>query len=66
MPEFVRVRLENGSEASVSAEFAKHCGLEPLKKPAAQNGVALPAKHNPIKPATPLPAPVADIKEKPE
>lgn len=51
MTEFVRVRLENGSEASVSAEFAKLHDLKPLSKPAAGAGGALPAKFNPLKPA---------------
>lgn len=46
MTEFVRVRLDNGSEASVSAAFAKRHGLTPLtKKVAASNGVALDPKH---------------------
>ena len=51
MTEFVRVRLENGSEASVSAEFAKLHDLKPLSKPAASSGGALPAKFDPLKPA---------------
>lgn len=53
MTEFVRVRLENGSEASVSAAFAKSQRLKIVeKKPAAKNGMALPAKYDPLtKPA---------------
>jgi hypothetical protein len=52
MTEFVRVRLENGSEASVSAAFAKSQRLKTVDKPAARNGVALPAKYDPLtKPA---------------
>lgn len=55
---FVRVRLENGSEASISAEYADLLGLKPLNKPAAVGGRALPAKHNPL--TTPKPvAPAA-------
>ena len=49
MPTFVRVRLENGSEASVSPAFAALHKLKPLDKPAARGRVALPAKHNPLK-----------------
>lgn len=57
MTDFVRVKLENGSEASVSAELAELHNLEPLvdsktktPKPAAdRRGSALPAKHNPLK-----------------
>ncbi len=49
MPGFVRVRLANGSEASVSPALAKRHNLKPLDKPAERNGVALPAKHNPLK-----------------
>ena len=46
MTEFVRVKLENGSEATVPAGFAKSHKLEPLDKPATHNdGTALPAKH---------------------
>lgn len=52
MASFVRVRLENGSEASVSAAFAKRRKLTPLDKPAARGGKALPAKHNPLKKKT--------------
>lgn len=51
MTEFVRVRLDNGAEVSVSKALAEMCGLKPLNKPAARNGVALPAKYpSPIKP----------------
>lgn len=47
---FVRVKLENGSEASVSAELAELHNLKPLDKPAVdRRGRALPAKHNPLK-----------------
>lgn len=42
---FVRVRLENGSEASVSAEFAELHGLELLDKPATYGGRPLPTEH---------------------
>lgn len=58
MATFVRVRLENGSEASVSAEFAERKGLKPItpedgKPNAARFGKALPAKHNPLKKSAP-------------
>lgn len=53
MTEFVRVRLENGSEASVTAEYAELVGLEPLKKDGSRNGEALEAKYNPLKKSTP-------------
>lgn len=56
MPAFVRVRLENGSEASVSEAFAKARNLTPLDKPAARGGKALPAKHNPLIKLTKPPA----------
>lgn len=47
MTDFVRVRLDNGSEASVSAEFAKLNGLAAIeKKEGARNGVALPPKRS--------------------
>lgn len=53
MTDFVRVKLENGSEASVSAELAELHSLEIVDKPAAtRRGVALPAKHNPLKKKT--------------
>lgn len=35
MTQFVRVKLQNGAEASVSEGFAKSHGLAALKKPAA-------------------------------
>lgn len=42
MTEFVRVKLENGADATVSAGFAKSHGLEPLDKPATgRDGKAL-------------------------
>jgi hypothetical protein len=63
MPDFVRVRLENGSEASVSPAFAKRHDLTPLDKPASKNGVALPAKHNPLKKPAASPAVVTPPKE---
>lgn len=64
MTEFVRVRLDNGSEASVSVEFAKHKGLKPLDKPAARGRRALPAKHNPLtKPTTPAAADTTEEKK---
>lgn len=58
MATFVRVRLENGSEASVSDEFAKLHKLDPLTerggelKPAERSGRALPAKHRTSKGST--------------
>lgn len=64
MSDFVRVRLANGSEASVSPEFAKRHQLEPLDKPASKFGVALPAKHNPIKKPAESPAVSTPPKEK--
>jgi hypothetical protein len=63
MTDFVRVKLENGSEASVSAEFAELLDLKPLEKPAARGGVALPAKHNPLKKKSGASA-AADTEEK--
>lgn len=55
MPKFVRVRLENGAEASVPEAVARKHGLTPLNKPAARNGRALPAKHNPLWRPAPVP-----------
>ncbi len=50
MPKFVRVRLaESGAEVSVTPELAELHDLKPLDKPAAVGGVALPAKHDPLK-----------------
>lgn len=63
MTQFVRVRLENGSEASVSVEHAKRVGLTPLEKPAARGGKALPAKHNPFTKPVPVPAPADHTEE---
>ena len=46
MTEFVRVRLENGSEASIPARAAEAAGLKPLKKPAlGRDGRPLSTKH---------------------
>lgn len=64
MTNFVRVKLENGSEASVSAEFAKLHDLKPLDKPAAIRGSALPAKHNPLKKKSGATPAAADPEEK--
>lgn len=48
MPEFVRVRIEDG-EASVTAEFAKRHNLKPLDKPTLpRDGRAFPAKYDPL------------------
>lgn len=45
MSEFVRVRLENGAEASIPAEHAEMAGLEPLSKDAyAGDGSVIPTK----------------------
>lgn len=44
MSEFVRVKLENGAEVSVSPSFAESHDLKPLDKPAEYRGRALPAK----------------------
>lgn len=60
MPEFVRVRLENGSEASVTAAFAELHDLKPLNKSGTTRR-ALPAKHNPLKKSVVKPA--ADTQE---
>lgn len=54
MPEFVRVKLPNGAEASVSASFAKSRGFKTLDKPATKNGLALRDKP---KASVPKPAP---------
>lgn len=65
MTEFVRVRLENNSEASVSVEFAKAFGLKPLdNKTAAAHGQAIPAKHDPLKKKAETPADDESNKEK--
>lgn len=40
----VRVRLSNGSEASVSESLAKTHDLKVLDKPATRHGRAIPAK----------------------
>lgn len=46
MTDFVRVKLENGSEATLPREFAEANKLEALDKPAVdQRGYALDAKH---------------------
>ena len=45
MPEFVRVRLENGAEASVPEAVAEGAGLKPLKKDAhLADGTVAPTK----------------------
>lgn len=62
MTAFVRVRLENGSEASVTAAFAKLHDLKPLTKPASRGRRALPAKHDPLK--KPVVKPAAETSEK--
>jgi len=48
--EFVRVRLENGTEKSVPAAVAKRYGYKPLKKPTHNRDGALKAP----KPRVPL------------
>lgn len=46
MPNFVRVKLENGSEATVSEGFAKSHGLKPLSKVAEDRlGRPIRTKH---------------------
>jgi hypothetical protein len=45
MTDFVRVKLENGAEVSVSEGFAETHSLKTLDKPATDNrGAAAPAK----------------------
>ena len=45
MPEFVRVRAENGAEISIPASLAEAAGVKPLPKPATGNdGRILPTK----------------------
>ena len=45
MPEFVRVRAENGAEVSIPASLAEAAGVKPLPKPATGNdGLPLPTK----------------------
>lgn len=49
MTDFVRVKCENGSDGSVSAEYAALLNLKVLDKPGAdRTGVALVEKHNPL------------------
>jgi hypothetical protein len=59
MPDFVRIRAENGYNVTVSKEFAEANGLEPLdpeKHPAVDgNGRPLPEE-----PSTPTAKKVAD------
>lgn len=50
MTEFVRVRLENGTEKSVPAAVASRYGYKPLKKPTHNRDGAL----KPPKPRVPL------------
>jgi len=50
MTEFVRVRLENGTEKSVPAIVAKRYGYKPLRKPTHTRDGAL----KPPKPRVPL------------
>lgn len=46
MTVFVRVRLENGTEASIPERVAAAAGLTPLKKSAVgRDGQPLPPKH---------------------
>lgn len=42
--ELVRVRLDNGAEATVGASFARSFGLEELDKPATKHGRAISDK----------------------
>lgn len=65
MTEFVRVKLENKAEASITPALAKLAEVTVLdKKPAADaNGVALPAKY-PTARSRPATAPAADNEEK--
>lgn len=43
---FVRVRLENGSDATITEAHAEMAGLKPLRKPALRkDGTILPPKH---------------------
>ncbi len=45
MPDFVRVKLDNGAEVSVSADYAEHHKLKTLDQPASDGrGRALPDK----------------------
>ena len=37
MPDFVRVRAENGAEISIPASLAEAAGMKPLTKPAIGN-----------------------------
>ena len=45
MPKFVRVKLPNGSEATVQESLAKRHKLPVLDKPATVRGLPRPAKH---------------------
>lgn len=46
MPDFVRVRAENGSEVSIPAAVAEAAGLKPLKQSAYNpDGSLRPEKH---------------------
>ena len=50
MSEFVRVRLENGAEASIPAAQAESAGLKALSKPThAADGSLLPIKPRTVK-----------------
>ena len=52
MPEFVRVRLPNGHEATLSAAFVEGTDLEVLDAPATnRRGVPLPATRRNGRPA---------------
>ena len=45
-PEYVRVRLENGSHATLTREQAEAAGLKPLKQDALRrDGSPRPTKH---------------------
>jgi len=46
LPDYVRVRLDNGSHVSVSRARADQLGLKPLKQPGLnRDGTIRPAKH---------------------
>jgi len=45
MPDLVRVKLENGAEANISAEWAKVCNIKPLDKPTHRDGIQIGPKY---------------------
>lgn len=46
LPDYVRVRLANGSHVSMPAKRADQLGLKPLKQPGLnRDGTIRPAKH---------------------